>query len=71
VTVVIESQVKTIADEILDEFDLGQFSSNDIQQIVRSVISQYDISNIKRPDNTPTGATAYSQYPPKSFVDWK
>jgi hypothetical protein len=50
-TVVLEHQVKTIAAEIIEQFG-GNFSRaselSDVEDVVRSVIAQYDISNIPR-----------------------
>ena len=56
-TVVLEDQVKTIAAEIREQFYLiilksvdadGQSRDRDIEDVVRAVIAQYDISNIAR-----------------------
>jgi hypothetical protein len=51
-TVVLEDQVKTITEEIAEEFggpDIRYFGSVvGIEDVVRAVIAQYDISNIAR-----------------------
>jgi hypothetical protein len=51
-TVVLEDQVKTIAAEISEQFgDILHFDVRaDIEDIVRAVIAQYDISSIARPE---------------------
>jgi hypothetical protein len=46
-TVVLEDQVKTITAEILEQFD-GITMETNIEDVVRAVIAQYDISNIAR-----------------------
>jgi len=64
-TVVLEDQVKTITAEISEQFgsarswNPGRFAScADIEDVVRSVIAQYDISGIARLDFEPSDLAA-------------